>query len=95
MTEPLDMESALTSFVQDELLGDRPELSLTPDDDLLGSGLVDSLGVMRIVQFLDLEHGVRVQPADITLENFLTVRRIAAYAKTLPSNGTTHAAGPR
>ena len=65
------------------------------DDDLLGTGLVDSLGVMRIVQFLDQEHGVRVQPADITLENFLTVRRIAAYANTLPTAGATQPAGSR
>ncbi len=95
MTELLDLESTLTSFVQEELLADRPELSLTPDDDLLGTGLVDSLGVMRIVQFLDQEHGVRVQPADITLENFLTVRRIAAYANTLPTAGATQPAGSR
>ena len=47
--------------------------------DLLGSGYVDSIGVMRLVQFTEARFGVRVPPADITIENFLTVRRIASY----------------
>ncbi len=87
-----DLEDALVAFVTHELLAGQPDVRLQPDDDLLTSGFVDSIGVMRLVQFIDMEWEVRVPPADITLENFLTVRRIAAYLSQQRSPGAT--AGP-
>jgi acyl carrier protein len=86
MTKPSDVEASLTAFIQDELLG-GDDGEVAPEDDLLGNGLVDSIGVMRIVQHVDARFGVRVQPADITLENFQTIARIAAYVRSNATNG--------
>ncbi|MCC6436794.1 MAG: acyl carrier protein, partial [Acidimicrobiales bacterium] len=41
---------------------------------------VDSLGVVRIVHWLEERCGFMVDPADVTLENFQTVAAIVAYA---------------
>ncbi|MGI9602002.1 MAG: acyl carrier protein [Acidimicrobiales bacterium] len=49
------------------------------DTDLLLTGVVDSLGVVRIVNWIEDEAGVEVDPVDVTLENFSTVSAIAAY----------------
>ncbi len=60
------------------------EVSLSPDPieaetDLLLTGAVDSLGVIRITQWIEDELGVEVDPVDVTLENFQTVARMVAY----------------
>ncbi|MDH4171372.1 MAG: acyl carrier protein [Acidimicrobiia bacterium] len=52
---------------------------LGPDTDLLLTGLVDSLGVVRVVNWIEDEMGVEVDPVDVTLENFQTVNAMAAY----------------
>lgn len=52
---------------------------LEPDTDLLLTGLVDSLGVVRIVNWIEDELEVEVDPIDVTLENFQTVSAMAAY----------------
>ena len=78
-----DVSGELITFVSTELLSSRKELELAPDDDLLSSGLVDSLGVTRLIRFIERRFEVTVPPADVTIENFMTVERIASYLKTL------------
>ena len=74
-----DIEQRLVEFITRELLNDRAGLSLDPGDDLLGSELVDSLGVMRIVDFLERQFDLQIPPADVTIEHFIDVRTISAY----------------
>jgi acyl carrier protein len=52
---------------------------LTDDDPLLESGIVDSLGVLDIVSFIESDLGVIVEDEDLVRENFGSIRRIAAY----------------
>lgn len=67
---------ALTQFIQEEIVLD---LRVERDTDLLLTGAVDSLGVIRITHWMEETEGVVVDPADVTLENFQTVDRMVAY----------------
>ena len=67
----------LITFIRDEVAVVDGEVA--PDTDLLLSGLVDSLGVIRITQWIEDELDVDVPPGDVTLENFQTVDRIVSY----------------
>ena len=72
------MKNALQSYVATTLLnGERPELG--EDTDLLTSGILDSLGVMMLVGFIETEIGVEVPPEDVTIENFRTIASIDDY----------------
>ena len=63
----------------------KKEISLEPiedidlDEDLLGSGILDSLGVMKLVTFLEKEYQVKINPGDMTVENFSTLRTITDF----------------
>jgi acyl carrier protein len=75
-----DLTNRLLTFVGDEVsLGD---LVVEGDTDLLLTGAVDSLGVIRITQWLHDEVGIEVDPADVTLDNFQTVDRMVTYARS-------------
>ena len=52
------------------------------EEDLLGNGIVDSLGMMQLVVFLEKEFKVKVAPGDMTVENFNTVSSISEYLLT-------------
>ena len=77
-----------TQTAQDKLLAFiNAEVSVSPDPviagtDLLLTGAVDSLGVVRITQWLEDEMGFEVDPVEVTLDNFQTVDQMMVYAKS-------------
>ena len=73
------MLETLTSYIANQILNGPRGEALGPDDDLLGSEILDSLGVMQVIQFLEMEYDVRVPPEDVTIENFMTINTMVAY----------------
>ncbi|MEM6469273.1 MAG: acyl carrier protein [Planctomycetota bacterium] len=72
-----DSNARLIKFIREELVADPDAIS--DETDLLGSGHIDSMGIMRLVNHLESEFGVSVPPEDVTIENFETVTKIASY----------------
>jgi acyl carrier protein len=66
----------LRAFVVSEFLRDIGMKTVDPLDDLLSSGILDSMGVMETVAFVEDELGVRVDDEDIVPENFRTLRSL-------------------
>jgi acyl carrier protein len=54
---------------------------LAPDDRLLQNGIVDSLGVLNLVDYLEKEFGVTSDDDDLVPENFETLGRLAAFVE--------------
>ena len=76
------MKQRLSDYSREELLDGHIYRDLKEDDDLLTTGLVDSLGMMSLVTFIEDEFGVRVPPEDVTLESFSTIVSIVSYLET-------------
>lgn len=70
--------ATLTQFITSTLLNGR-EITLEPTDNLLLSGLIDSLGVMQLVKHIQNENGIKVEPGEITLKNFKTINAIVSF----------------
>jgi acyl carrier protein len=71
-----DLSAKIKEFIMTEV---SPELGLTQLDDsepLIESGIIDSLGVLKIMSFLDETFGVDLSSEEIKLENFRDVRTI-------------------
>ncbi len=68
----------IRGFIRDELLND-PSATIEVDEDLLLSGRLDSLGVLRLVAHLQESMDVEIPPEDIVLEHFGSLRRMEAY----------------
>lgn len=75
------MKEKLITYIQTELLNGQHVIA--PDQDLLISGLVDSIGVMRLVGFIEKALETTIPPKDVTLENFGTVNDIVHYLDSL------------
>lgn len=68
------------TYIEDNFLYMRADVELENDDRLLEAGIVDSMGVMEIIAFLEDEFDVMVADEEITEENLGTVNAIARYA---------------
>ena len=74
-----DVIARLHTFIEENFLYMRPDFQLGENDSLLGKGIVDSMGVMEMIDFLGTEFGVTVADSDITEENLGTLSAIASY----------------
>ena len=74
-------QSIIINYIQENLLGGKDAIELSPEDDLLGSGLLDSMGVMRLVGFVEETFNIKIPPEDIVIENFMDVQAITNYVK--------------
>jgi methoxymalonate biosynthesis acyl carrier protein len=54
---------------------------LQPEEDIFALGFVNSLLAMQLVAFVEKEFGVRVEDADLDLDNFRSIRAIAALVE--------------
>ena len=73
------MNEILIEYIKNHLLGGQNDIQLADGDDLLGSGLVDSVGMMSLIAFIENRFELKVPPQDMTVENFMTVEAIGNY----------------
>lgn len=83
-TPTVDASSSFTddlvAFVDREVsAGHEP---VHADTDLVMTGLVDSLGVVLIVDWLEDRLAIRIDPADVVIEHFDTVASMVGYLRS-------------
>lgn len=76
--DPIALRRRLCEVIDAEISLD-PGVSVEPDTDLLLTGLVDSLGVVQLVAWMEQEFALTIEPTDVVLENFQTVDAMARY----------------
>ena len=75
------LERDLKRFISDELITDE-SLELGDNDELLLDGLIDSLGAIRLVGFVEKRCDIKVPPQHVTVDNFGTVALVARYVRS-------------
>jgi|RhiMetdeSRZDD1v2_1073273.scaffolds.fasta_scaffold18888_7 acyl carrier protein len=56
--------------------------SVTNDDHLLARGIVDSLGILEVVNLIEHEFGISVSDDDLLPENFQSLSCLAAFVES-------------
>ncbi len=67
---------ALTSFFVQDGINRQGTIAVAPDTDIIGQGLVDSLGIFKLVAFVEESFEVTIEPDEVLLENFQTLRAL-------------------
>ena len=73
------MNETLLKYIQEQLLNNELDEALDATDDLLGDGILDSLGMMKLILFIENEFDTKIPPQDMVIENFMTVSHISEY----------------
>ncbi|GIX49812.1 MAG: hypothetical protein KatS3mg132_006 [Limisphaera sp.] len=67
-------------ILEDVLAGSRERLEA--DEPLVGmGGVIDSLGLLRLIQFLEETYGIHVGDGDVGEENFGTLERLVSFVE--------------
>jgi len=80
-----DLTKQIIEFIQQRFPATQDDLD--PDSLLLEGGLVDSLGILDIVEHIELTYTVTIDDDELLADNFSTVAEIAAFVQAkLPTN---------
>jgi acyl carrier protein len=75
MMEIPKIESELIAFLQREIFA--PEVALTPESDLIGSGF-DSMSLVRLLLFVENSYGLWLPAGEINRDTLQNVRTLSA-----------------
>jgi acyl carrier protein len=70
-----DKREGIREFVSKEIMLEQGPSSVTEQTVLVG-GVLDSLGLMQLVSYIQEEYGVTFDDAEVSPENFRTVRDV-------------------
>ncbi|HLJ50805.1 MAG TPA: acyl carrier protein [Bryobacteraceae bacterium] len=72
------MQTTIREFIVDNFLFGQPD-GLTDSDSLLEKGVVDSTGVLELINFVEKLYGFKVADEEIIPDNFDSINRITEY----------------
>ena len=78
MVQTDELEQIILAFIREQIIA-SPEAEIDSEENLFTSGVVDSLGIMRLIAHLEATLDLEIPLIDRTPNNFRTVRVMAAY----------------
>jgi acyl carrier protein len=75
MVKMNDIDTQVLNFIREE----RPDLEIGPDTELMEAGVLDSIALIKSIQFAESTFGITIPDSDIDPSIFATPRAIAAY----------------
>ncbi len=82
----MPVSNELEKFLLAEIAADNGTKSLDPDEDLLERGIIDSLGILKLVAFIEKAHGIKVMDEEVVPENFQSLNSIARFVEQKMTN---------
>jgi len=79
-TVPTNINSLMKQFITDHFPSARKR-ALQDTDPLIENGIIDSLGILDVVAFMESEFRLSVEDDELVPENFQTIARITAYVE--------------
>jgi len=75
----MSVESQVKTFVVDNFLFGEGGDDLSPETSFTDAGIIDSTGVLELVDYLEETFGITVEDHEMSLENLDSIGRVASY----------------
>jgi acyl carrier protein len=77
----MDTQNAIRRFVAENFLFSANGSTLDGNLSFLEAGIVDSLGIMELVRFVEDRFGIEVADEEVVPSNFDTINRLTAFVE--------------
>lgn len=75
------MTEEIINYISNEI-----DTQISEKDELLSSGLIDSITIMKLIAHIEEAYEIKVPPQDMVIENFNTVSSITEYITLQKAN---------
>ncbi len=73
------MRDKIRQYIFENFIFEESDNNLKDDDSLLEKGIIDSTGVLEMVNFLEETFGVEVQDEELVPENLDSINNLVSY----------------
>lgn len=79
----MNIMEELKKFVLSEIAMDSnfSQKTLSTDEDLIATGAIDSMGILKLVAFMEKKFGIKLKDEDIVPENFRTLNCLEKFVE--------------
>lgn len=77
----MNTTTLITTFITDQYLPGTSPAELDADYDLLANGIIDSLGLLRLIDWLQGEFTLDIDDKDLTPDAFRSVSAICSFVE--------------
>lgn len=85
----MEIETEIRKFVASHYLPDSPIETVTDTMPLITSGIIDSIGMLGLVDFIENHYVIEFMPREIDVHALDTVERIASLIRAKLSGSKT------
>jgi acyl carrier protein len=82
-----EIAQEVRSFVMENFFFGEGDGHFSNDDSFLENGLVDSIGILSLVEFVKEKYAITIEDEEIVPDNWDSVCRIAAFVQTKLCSG--------
>lgn len=75
------LQTDVRNFIVNNFLFGEDDPSITEDTSLLQSGVIDSTGVLELVNFIEETYSISVDDDDLVPENLDSISNVARYVE--------------
>ena len=73
----MNIEDNIKSYIEEELLNGKLEINI--GDNLLVDGMLDSIAMLRLVNYIEELLDTKIAHDDLIIENFRSIQTITVY----------------
>lgn len=78
----MSANARIREFVASELMWGGDPADLGDDTSLIDNGVIDSLGIVKLVLFLEREFGIKVRDEELSPATFDSISSIASFVES-------------
>ena len=75
----MDTETAVESFIVNEIMLGDNSTQIDPNESLINSGVLDSLALLRLIAFIEEQFNVTIEDSEVIPENLETINDIIDF----------------
>ena len=76
-----DARQVVMNYLRDLCANEQVRSALTEDTDLLAAGVLDSFGIVQLIQFIEKEFDIRIPDGDIGPDLFASAAALGGYVE--------------
>ncbi|MDN5214204.1 acyl carrier protein [Fulvivirgaceae bacterium BMA12] len=77
----MEIKESIRNYIKTELVNNKDHQALSDSDQLIESGVIDSLGIMKLIGFLEDNMSVQIDDMELVPENFSSIDAITSLVE--------------
>ncbi len=82
MPSSSSVKETVMNFIRENFIMGRSDVVLDDKISLIDSGVMDSTGVLELVEFLESRYSIKIEDEELVPENLETIENIIGFLKT-------------